>query len=364
MRSHAKRGWFVLVSAIAATLAGCGTPGAPQPPSLNLPDQVTDLSAVRAGNRISLSWTMPRRNTDKLILKDEIAVRVCRTEVADVCADAGTLTAAPGKDATWTEMLPQTLADGSPRALRYFVELKNRKGRSAGLSNGAMVLAGAAPTPVEGLTIEMQKAGAVVHWSAADPQASVRLQRTLLTPMPTKKKEGPLAPEAEPSEQNLLIEDAAQGQALDKSIRFGNTYAYRAQRVRRVTVDGQALELDGALSSAVSVEAKDVFPPAMPAGLVAVATRGGDGHTASIDLSWEPDDENDVAGYVVYRRDGDGAWERISPPQPVVGPAFHDAQVQPGHSYRYAVSAVDEGGHESERSKEAQESVAADSAGA
>ncbi len=360
MRSHAKWGWFALVGAMGAVIAGCGTPGAPQPPSLNLPERVTDLSAVRAGNRVLLNWTMPRRNTDKLILNGEIAVRVCRVEVAGTCADAGTLLAAPGKDATWAEMLPQPLADGTARELRYFVELKNKKGRSAGLSNGSMVLAGAAPPPVEGLTVEMQKAGAVVHWSLADPEDAVRLQRTLLTPPPATKNEGPLAPEAEPVEQRLLIDDAAQGQALDKNIRFGNAYTYRAQRVRRVTVDGQTLELDGALSSPVTFEAKDLFPPAVPTGLVAVATRRGNGRAASIDLSWEADGESDVAGYVVYRRDGDGAWERISPAQPVVGPAFHDAQVQAGHTYRYAVSAVDEGGHESERSKETLESVTSD----
>ena len=357
MRSRAKWGWLALMGAMAVVLAGCGTPGAPLPPSLNLPDRVTDLSASRAGNRVSLSWTMPRRNTDKLILKEETAVRVCRAEGAGVCTDAGPLMEAPGADATWSETLPAALAEGSPRALSYFVELKNRKGRSAGLSNAVLVLAGAAPRPVEGLTVEMRKSGVVLHWKVEEPDAAVRLQRTLLTPPATKKSEGLLAPEAEPVEQGLLIEEAAQGQALDKSVHFGETYVFRAQRVRRVTVDGQALELDGDLSAPVRVEAKDVFPPAVPTGLVAVATRGGNGHAAAIDLSWEPDSEEDVAGYVVYRREGDGAWERISPAQPVVGPAFHDAQAEPGQTYRYAVSAVDAGGHESARSAEIEQGL-------
>jgi len=300
---------------------------------------------------------MPRKNTDKLILKTEIAVRVCRAEGSGACTDAGTVQVGPGTDATWAEALPPALAEGSPRALRYFVELKNEKGRSAGLSNAAMVPAGAAPEPVQGLVVEMRKAGAVVRWGADDLQAAVRLQRTLLTPPVTKKTEGLLAPEAEPVEQRLLVDDAAHGQALDKSIRFGETYAYRAQRVLRVIADGQTLELDGELSAPVRIEAKDVFPPGVPAGLVAVATRGENGRAAAIDLSWEPDAEADVAGYVVYRREGNGVWERISPAQPVMGPAFHDAQAELGHRYSYAVSAVDEDGHESARSTEIEESV-------
>ena len=52
---------------------------------------------------------------------------------------------------------PPTLANGAPRPLSYFVELRNRNGRSAGLSNAAVVLAGEAPPPVSNLTAELRK---------------------------------------------------------------------------------------------------------------------------------------------------------------------------------------------------------------
>jgi fibronectin type 3 domain-containing protein len=127
--------------------------------------------------------------------------------------------------------------------------------------------------------------------------------------------------------------------------------------VVRINVDGRTLELASPLSAPVRVEALDVFPPAVPIGLAAVATAPGTGTEASIDLSWQPVADADLAGYAVYRRESEVGWQRISPEQPVVGPAFHDAQVQPGHSYRYAVSAVDQGGYESARSAEAEETV-------
>jgi hypothetical protein len=349
--------WVVL-------LVGCGTPGAPQPPSLNLPDRVTDLSAARNGNRVALTWTMPRRNTDKLVLKGIVTVRVCRREGLSVdiekCASAGEMQLAPGLKGSFSEILPSTLSTGGPRALSYFVELANRKGRSAGLSNAATVLAGDAPAPVNGLAAQVRRDGVVLRWTPDQSQAAIRLERTLLTASAGKPHTGPLPATPEPAEQNLLVESAA-GAALDKNITLGNTYEYRAQRVLRESVDGKSLDLNGELSPPIRVEALDVFPPAIPTGLVAVATAAdaASSSEASIDLSWQPNTEADLAGYEVYRREEQTPWQRISGDQPVVGPAFRDAHVLPGHTYRYGVSAVDKGGHESGRSQDAQETVPA-----
>jgi len=252
-----------------------------------------------------------------------------------------------------------------PRELTYFVELTNSKGRSAGLSNGAVVLAGSAPEPVAGLRIDVRKEGVELHWSADSTQAAVRLQRTRLTPTnrASAAGRGPLAQAPEPVEETLLVENGSQaGGGIDKSVHFGESYEYRAQHMVRVQAGGHNLELEGELSAPVRVDVLDIFPPATPEGLAAVATMAGRGARGeevgpSIDLSWQPGTETDLAGYFVYRREGTGPWQRISPEQPVVTPAFHDANVVPGHTYAYAVSAVDQKGHESARSAEAHETV-------
>lgn len=361
------RAAFAAAAALAGMmLAGCGLPSAPQPPSLNLPQPVKDLSAVRTGNQVSLSWTMPKKNTDKLLLKGPVTARVCRQERnAGRCVTAGTPQFAPGADATFTDTLPAALTVGAPRAIAYFVELENGKGRAAGLSNGAEVAAGAAPEAVTGLSAEVAKTGVLLRWTAGEPEGqgvTIRLERTLLTPPSAAQKkqerEGPLAPAPEPLKRTLVVSDGLeQGRALDRDVRFGETYAYQAQRVERVTADGQTLELDGPLSPVVRIDVVNIFPPDVPRDLVAVATAGGNGAGPGIDLSWTPDTEADLAGYIVYRREGYGAWQRVSPGQPVVGPGFHDGNVQPGHTYDYAVSAIDDEGHESGRSAEAQETV-------
>jgi hypothetical protein len=357
---------LVLSVCLSAFLPGCGTPGAPLPPSLNLPDRVADLSATRVGNQVSLTWTMPRRNTDKLPLKGNIDVHVCRsddqTADAKTCAPAGEMQVPPGVEGTFSDSLPGPLTAGSPRPLTYFVELKNRSGRSAGPSNGATVLAGEAPAPVTGFAAEVRKQGVILRWNPAQPGASIRLRRTLLTPAPAKAHTGPLPPTPEPGDRNLMVEatpGSAPSQAIDNNISFGNTYEYRAQRLVRAPAGGNSFELAGELSAPIRMDAQDVFPPSVPAGLAAVATAAdpATGTSASVDLSWQPNSEPDLAGYEVYRREDQTPWQRISGDQLVIGPAFHDARVLPGRTYRYGVSAVDNAGHESGRSAEASETV-------
>jgi len=351
------RFWIAgVVAAVAAcVLAGCGTPGAPQPPSLNLPERVSDLAAVRTGTRVELNWTMPRRNTDKLLLKAPVAVRVCRAEGSAACVDAGTVSAAPGEHAHWAETLPPAEASGPGRALAYFVELKNHNGRSAGLSNAAAVVAGAPPAPVEALQAEVRKTGVLLHWKPDSSDTPVRLKRTLLTPASAKEKENLLGPAAESRENSLRVDDAESGRALDRTARFGEAYEYRAQRVETVPLEGRELELPGEISAPVRVEVKDVFPPDPPQGLAAVAV--ADGKILAIDLSWQPNTEDDLAGYVVYRSEEGGAWVRISPAALVNVASYRDMSVRAGQTYRYAVTAVDRGGHESARSAEAEETA-------
>jgi len=361
-----------LFAALAASLAlaGCGMPGAPQPPSLDLPDRVDDLSAVRTGNQVALAWTMPKRDTDKVPLKGNVTVRICRNEsAAQGCFAAAMIELSSGADGAFTDILPPALTGGAPRVLTYFVELDNRKGRSAGLSNGVQVLAGEAPAAVDDLAAEMRREGVLLRWEPAPPEAApvaVRLVRKLVAPpanQPAKPKsaQGPFAPRPEPPERTLLVEPALHlDRALDSSIEFGATYEYRAQRVARVAINGETLELAGPLTSPVRIAAVNVFPPAVPRGLAAVATAGAAGTGPAIDLNWQPNTEADLAGYVVYRSETNAAesgWQRISPAGPVTSPGFHDASVQPGHTYRYAVSALDEQGHESARSAEAEETV-------
>ena len=82
---------------------------------------------------------------------------------------------APGGTGSYTDTLAGGLASGEARPVSYCVELRNKKGRSAGLSNAATVLAGEAPRPVGGLKAEVREAGRGIEldrgWRERDSEA-------------------------------------------------------------------------------------------------------------------------------------------------------------------------------------------------
>src|SRR5713226_3246514 len=62
----------------AAPLAGCGSPGVPLPPSLELARPVSDLRALRKGNTVYLTWSAPEATTDRHNIRHPGSTEVCR----------------------------------------------------------------------------------------------------------------------------------------------------------------------------------------------------------------------------------------------------------------------------------------------
>lgn len=356
---HSKVGTALatLLGAACLIATGCGTPGPPQPPSLHLPNPVSDLTAVRSGATVTLHWTNPRKTTDRLLINGTIHARICWQKITAQCEVVEQVDVQPGTKVDFRESVPPALQQGEPRPVSFFVELQSSKARSAGPSNLAPILAGAAPQPLTGLRGEPRPNGAALHWDAGD-NTLVRLHRKLLTPTkpPSDSSKNPLGGQSEPLLRDFLIEPGPiHDGALDATAQFGNSYEYTAQRLTRITVNGQTVELAGDVSAPIRIDMVDTFPPAVPSGLEAVAVPD----KKTIDLSWQPNSDSDLAGYIVYRADDSDstAWTPLSGPQPLTAPAYRDTSVQTGHTYRYAVTAVDLSGHESARSTETRESL-------
>jgi len=74
--------------------------------------------------------------------------------------------------------------------------------------------------------------------------------------------------------------------------------------------------------------------PAVPTGLQATS------QSASVQLSWNPCEDEDLAGYMVLRADvATGEWNTIARKLP--SNTFTDNSIEQGRSYRYAVRAID-----------------------
>lgn len=344
-----------LLSLLALVLVGCGTPGAPRPPSLQLPKPVEDLRAVRVGDKVYLQWSVPTETSDGEGLKQLGATRVCRSypaaaatscanEVATVAAD----TASDGK-MTAVDDLSTALVNSSTDFLNYNVEAQNPRGRSAGPSNAATVFLAPSAPQARNVTASADAEGITLKWVADQPKPSPRLRVTHHV-----RIERAAAGAAEAAVIATLPFQAGTAAYVDRNAEWEKPYQYRVIPMTQVlALDGKLLaEFPSEASDPVTITPHDTFAPKAPAGVQAVFS--GVAMQASIDLTWTPNEEADVAGYNVYRQEGSGAAVKINP-QLVQTPAYRDAQVKAGTEYAYFVTAVDARGNESPRSEPARE---------
>ena len=347
-----------------ATLAGCGTPGAPQPPSLQLARPVDDLTASRKGSHVTLDWTLQRKNTDHTLVKHPPAIRVCRrlgtvlmsncTVVAEVPPPKPQPLPKSKKEEEpairmhYVDTLPVELERENPTDfVTYAVAEINVHGRSAGLSNQVPIPLAPTISPPEKMSAELSAEGVHISWTGADPPAAPAglifrfriMRRPVGTPAYTAIDE---------------VEPAATGSYLDKTFAWEQKYEYRMTSVTQVDSRGIHTAVEGDDSPPVEVFTHDIYPPAQPAGLQAVFSSVG--QRPFIDLTWAPNLESDLAGYNVFRRVESGQFEKLNQ-QLVTTSSFRDENVEPGKKYIYSVSAVDVPGNESQRSAETSETV-------
>jgi hypothetical protein len=353
-----------------AALVGCGVPGIPKPPSLDLPQPVTDLRVVRKGDNVHLDWTVPTETTDRIAVRHPGPTQICRNLDAAISECANPVGEVPAPQllgagprqtksaktsetmqANYTDHLPQTLlVENSGARIFYAVSVLNSKGRSAGISNVVAVPAVPALPPPFDFRAQVTAKGVILSWTriplATETPGLRHIYRVYRRPengnTDTIVGEVPL--------------DASSGTELvDHSFEWEQTYLYRATVVTLIHEEGKTeTQFEGDDTTAVRVFAHDVFPPAVPTGLQAVFS--GVGQQPFIDLIWAPDTDADLAGYNVFRHEAGAEAVKINTAL-VKMPAFRDMNVASGKTYFYSVSAVDIRGNESARSQEASEAV-------
>jgi hypothetical protein len=357
--------WLIGSFLSVAGLSGCGTPGAPQLPSLQLARPVEDLTATRAGNRVELDWTLPRKNTDRTLVKHIPETRICRHESVTlmsscvVVADVPTPKSQPqpkpkGQQQPeavrmqYVDHLPPQLGLDNPTGfVTYAVEEMNSKGRSAGLSNQVAVPVAPTLSAPAKLFAQVSGEGVTISWMGPAPAA--------VPPGLTYRYQIERRPVG--GAAYIVVGDvapSAQGSYLDKTFEWEKKYEFRITTLTQVQSHGMSAFVQGESSKPAEVFTRDIYPPAQPVGLQAVFSSVG--QKPFIDLTWAPNLENDLAGYNVFRRSEGGTWEKLNQ-QLIQVPSFRDDRVKASGKYVYSVSAVDLRGNESPRSAEASETV-------
>jgi hypothetical protein len=323
---------IVPIAAAFCLLGACGYIGEPLPPSLNIPRPVDDLRVVQRGDKLVVQFTVQDLTTDGVVLK---------TVTADLRAGEGTGGGAfePDDWAARAAPVPNSIAGPGP----VEIELPARQwagreiilgvriaGRKRHFSDWSNLVVQRVVSPLEtplSLKAEAVPAGVRVSWAADSGGADLefRIYRR------------------EPGEEATVpIGQSGKPEFVDAAVRFGRTYEYAVQTVRKI---GESIA-ESEMSSAVSITPEDRFPPAAPAGLTAIPS------VQSIELSWDRNTDPDLNGYHVYRASGSAPFARIG--GLLDTPNFSDRTVKSGIPYRYAVTAVDQEGNESAQSAPAQ----------
>jgi hypothetical protein len=355
---------YILIGCILllTMLTGCGTPGAPQLPSLQLARPVDDLTASRKGNKVQLDWTLPRKNTDRTLVKNIPQSRICRrdgTALMGGCTEVGVVQNTrfeqvkkgeqpPAVRMKYVDTLPTQLGEKNPAGfVRYGVEVMNTRDRSAGLSNQVLIPVAPTINPPEEITAKIEADGVLISWTGADvPVAPTGLTyRYRISRSPSGANGFIGLADVEPAEEGFY---------LDKTFAWETKYDYRITSVTLVHSQGVNMTVEGDDSKPVATFTRDIYPPSEPTGLQAVFSSVG--QKPFVDLSWAPNMESDLAGYNIFRRVGNSEPAKINR-QLVPVPSYRDDSVVPGTTYSYSVSAVDLRGNESPRSAETNEAV-------
>lgn len=313
-------------------LSFCGSVGEPLPPLLNIPESSHDLAARQTERGILLQWTWPETTTEGMpftdlerfaihfmqsiapqrLSPDDFAIQSKWLHSVDV-ADLDGL--GPGDPVHITldpqPFLGETLALG--------VRAESRRGRSAGFSNLLVIQVLAPPAAPEAPQLTVTADAIELQWPAVPDARSYRIHRR-----------------AQDQSEFQPLAITAETTFRDPQFTWEETYVYRVQSLS----GSPDYVVAGGTSPTAQIAAHDAFPPSAPNDLRVVA--GLD----SIELSWEPGPEPDLAGYRL-RRTADNAAPAVLTPDPIPTINFTDRQVRKGVSYRYEVTALDQNNNES-----------------
>ncbi len=344
-RRFAKKTAFLVLALAAGSLGllGCGKQGDPSPPLRDVPAPTRDLAVRQQGDRIVLDFAFPNLTPAGTTLGGLTGVEIlglsreapaqgkpAPLQPRELAAASGVqlrLEAADIAPATIGDRLVVALpplADPlpqPPQARYYAVRTFGPEGDRSEISNVVAIVPKAPLAALERITVAPVGDGVRIEWAGREGAAGYNVYRR--------------GAQERGYRQPLHAAGAEATSYVDASPVFGQSYIYTVTAV----AERDPL-IESAVGSEHEVRYQDRFPPPPPEDLVALAEGG------QVRLIWRPAEGEDAAGYLVYRREQDGEFRRITE-RPVQQTEYQDAGVAAGRVYYYRVTAVDALGNES-----------------
>ena len=377
----------VLVPALVVLLVFCGKRGDPRPPVPIVPQATTDLVVAQRAGQVILSWSYPSLTTAGRSLSDVRRILIYRyveelpvpaagrdpnailpgdidtTQPLSVALfakiptlpqaqfaklstriesieKANLASATAGAKLIYADAPPFQSRDGRAVRLTYAVVTEGEDAKGE-LSNMAIIVPLPVAAPPKTLTAAAKAEGVTLSWTA--PTTSVTQDAPIIS--------------------GYNIYRTAPGERIDEfatpinaapvtATTYTDTppYGEHEYRVTAVAAAGPPL-LQSDLSMPATTAFKDLIPPPVPAQITPLI------ETNAVRLIWTPVEAADLAGYKLYRSEGVGHGDAIRDAGTIpleggrvfTSSDFADTRVDLGIAYRYAVTAVDKSGNESDR---------------
>lgn len=365
----------VAALALAGGLAACGKKGDPSPPLRYVPQTTQALTVSQRHLDLVLELPYPKTTAAGMALPglDRIEVWEVRRPAAGALGgarpdDAPEPGAAepPGAEGAESGAAAETASGPPPLDPREFAGAATLRTQLTGPALSAVVVGEriVIPLPLAPTFPEVPEALylAVRTVSAGDDRSEMSNQAVIVPRVPPAAPQG-LSAEAGPggvrlswqadgptvigydvyrrgAQERTFLDpiarlDAGTSGYFDESARFGERYIYAV-----TAVAAREPVIASAVGSTVEVDYRDRFPPAAPAGLVALVEEG------RVRLVWEAAQAADLAGYRVSRASGGGAFQPVGDGL-VTGSEWVDESVFAGTTYAWQVVSVDGEGNAS-----------------
>ena len=343
---------------------GCGAPGEPTPPSSPIPVAINDLSAQQAGDAVQLTFTMPSTTTSRERLTGTPAIEILRGALKPNDSpdekSFRTVQTIPGalvgeyrtgdKIQILNRISMDDLRSYPGGALAYRVRTRASRKRASADSNTAILRIRPVAERIASVNVAVTESAIELSWS---PPTRI----TTGAPIPSISEYRVYRGEIEPASGAVasdlsqvkwkspltLLASTTSNAYRDTNFDFGKTYFYAVRT--EIPADGGTVESADSVLAAITP--RDIFPPAVPQGLLVAVIVGSPTNGPEVDLSWSINAETDLAGYRVYRSEQQDTPGQLVTLDLLLSPAYRDTSVQFGHHYWYSVTAVDRSGNES-----------------